>query len=72
MSDLYTGIDDMTWPNIGERSGELEWMARYANPDREELVGMASIISAYRELLTCSAKKREMIVKELRKARGGK
>lgn len=65
---LSERIDDMIWPNAGVDLDDLEWQLRYgAMPPTS--VSTAGIISAYRELLTCTVKKREYIVGELKKRR---
>ena len=63
---LIERIDDMIWPNAGKELDDLEWRARHG---ASNCVPTAKIIEAYRELLTCTAKKREYIVRELRKRR---
>ena len=59
-------FDGMTWPLP---DNDLEWRLRYA-PDsmtRQDEMHLASMNSAYRELIVCSREKREKIVRELRK-----
>ena len=65
---LSERIDDMTWPNAGRELDDIEWRMRYGAVSPSS-VSAASIIGAYRELLTCTAMKREYIVRELRKRR---
>ncbi|WP_131421342.1 hypothetical protein [Comamonas thiooxydans] len=50
--------------------GEIEWRARYAAPTQPDLLMMASVLAAYQELIVMPAKKRDRIIKELRKGPG--
>jgi hypothetical protein len=58
---------EMTWPLPDEGMDELEWRLRYAGevPKTDRLVA-ASILSAYRELVACNRRKRELVVRELK------
>ena len=65
---LNERIDNRTWPNAGKEMADIECVMRYSE---NRNVYAASIIRAYRELLTCTPKKREYVVRELRKRREG-
>lgn len=69
-ANFYRSFDGMCWPAPSERLGEIEWRARYATPTRSDLLMMASVLAAYQELIGMSAKKRDKIIKELRKGPG--
>lgn len=72
MSNLYKKIDDMTWPKPGERMGEIDRsLLQACNPNGDTLAAAASIIAAYRGLVTCSQKKRNYIVAQLRESEFG-
>ena len=58
-------IDDMSWPYPD--SG-LEWSIRYGKPTVSELYQAASIISAYRQMIFDPQEKRQMVIREIRKA----
>jgi len=42
--------DGTVWPNPGA-TGELEWLLRYGNPNRKDLLHAASVVAAYRRAL---------------------
>ena len=69
-ANFYRSFDGMCWPAPCERLGEIEWRARYATPARSDLLMMASVLAAYQELIGMPSKKRDRIIKELRKGPG--
>jgi hypothetical protein len=62
---MYIRINNMTWPYP---DNELEWKARYGNPTRVELYQMASIISAYRQMIRDTRGKRQIVIRKIRAA----
>lgn len=72
MANAYHHFDGMCWPLAGERSREIEWAIRHA-PEmvtRNDLLAAASIISAYRQMIHDSERKRARVIRELRSAEG--
>jgi len=66
----YTKVgEDMTWPSHDQ--GDLEWLLRYGADQHVTAARMrlASIVSAYRELLGMSQKRRNEICRAIREAR---
>jgi len=66
----YTKVgDDMTWPSYDQ--GELEWQLRYGTEQQVMAARMrlASIVSAYRELLGLTQRRRNEICRAIREAR---
>lgn len=59
---------EMTWPFPGKRLAEVEWALRYGEPTRSDLLVAASVISAYEALVLDPQRKRQMVVRELRRA----
>ena len=57
----------MTWPCPGEEMNDLEWTLRYGTPTRENLLSAAGIIGAYRQMVFDNYKKRQMVIRELRR-----
>jgi len=60
-----------TWPTpMDHPDGGLEWRLRYAGSEQliKDRYLAASVVSAYRELITCPAKRRNEVIRELRKA----
>lgn len=68
MSGLYAHFDDMTWPAPGEELSEVEWHLRYGGVTRSDLVVAASVIAAYRELISAPRRKRERVIRGIRAA----
>jgi hypothetical protein len=67
----YVTWDGMCWPTpMDEPENSLEWRLRYALPEQlvKDRYNAASIVDAYRELIMCPAKKREQVIRILRKA----
>jgi len=64
-----TLADGSVWPTPGDDpDGGLEWRLRYAPESitRTDLLVLASIVSAYREVLTCPSRRRNDVVRMLR------
>lgn len=68
----FCHFQDMTWPTPGDDPAgdiaSLEWLLRYA-PERltrGDQLHLASIVSAYRELLNCPERKRRVVVRNIR------
>lgn len=67
---LAACFDDMTWPTAGEACGDLEYALRHGDDvTRTEAVCAATVLAAYRELVTCPRSKREAVVRRLREAK---
>lgn len=63
-----------TWPTpMDDPDNSLEWRLRYALPEQlvKDRYLAASIVSAYRELITMPEKRRRIVVRELRRAING-
>jgi hypothetical protein len=61
--------DGSTWPAPCKAMDELDWRLRHM-PERVshgDMVMAASIINAYRELVRCTVKRRNVVIRELRK-----
>lgn len=69
MSDLYRSWNGMCWPAQGERLGDIQWQLRYGDPVANRFVA-ASVVDAYAALISMSAKRRNEIIRELRKGPG--
>lgn len=78
MSDgsYYVTIGDTAWPSprgISADSDDVVWSLCWANPLAMESRHLAvSYVQAYRQLVMMPARRREQIVRELRKAWGCK
>lgn len=57
-------FDDMTWPLANQDTSGLVYELRYGS--NKNLVA-ASIIEAYIELVNCSPRKRELVVRNIQK-----
>lgn len=70
MANRYRKLPDETvWPTPGDDpDGGLEWRLRYAPESltRQDQLVLASIVAAYRELLTCPMRRRNDVVRGLR------
>jgi len=64
---MYLKIKDMTWPMPGHRMDEIEWLLRYGQPTHMDQMGAASIIAAYRQMVSDTQAKRNMVISALRK-----
>ena len=61
--------DGTSWPTL-EESGELEWRLRYGGAvSREDALGAAAYLDAYRSLVHATEARRRVLVRELRKPR---
>ena len=63
----YKHFNGMCWPIPSRGMEELEWKLRYSSITEGEKMVVASFLSAYRELINLPQKKRNEIIKELRK-----
>lgn len=68
----YRQVGDSTWPTPGDATNDsdcgLEWILRYS-PERltrGDQLHLASIVAAYRDLLTCTSRRRAEVVRSLR------
>jgi|GEM_PF-6051861 len=63
---------DMTWPAYSQ--GDIEWRLRYGNWDslEKDRMRLASIVSAYQELIVKTQGERNFICKVLKEAEDGK
>ena len=69
--NIWTRFEDMTWPVANEALDELEWRLRYSNDlDRVDALSAASVISAYRHLITCTERKRSHVVRCIKQQTG--
>lgn len=67
----YVRIGEMVWPTpMDEPDNSLEWRLRYGLPEQlvKDRMLAASIVSAYRELITCPRAKRDQVIRALRRA----
>ncbi len=65
---VYRKFRDMIWPAPGESMRQIEWRLRYA-PDSitiEDKLQIASVLSAYRDLVFLPQRTRNDYVMELR------
>jgi len=65
----YTKVgDEMTWPSYDQ--GDLEWLLRYGSDESmiKKRMLLASIVSAYRELIGKTQKQRNQICRAIREA----
>lgn len=67
MSNYYRHFNGMCWPVPSSDMAELAWRAVHSTPSKTDLLVMASVITAYHELVTLPATKRNSIISELRK-----
>lgn len=66
MRSLWLNMGETAWPAPGERMDEVEHALRYGTPTRKDLLAAASILSAYRALVTTPRRLRERVVRTLR------
>jgi hypothetical protein len=59
-------IPDSSWPPVAQELDDLEWRLRYRPPTPSDCLAAASIVSAYRELVLATRRRREEIVRGLR------
>jgi hypothetical protein len=70
----FVKIGDAVWPTpMDEAETSLEWRLRYGRPEdlMNDRMCAASIVSAYRELITCPRIKRDNVIRALRRAVNG-
>jgi hypothetical protein len=66
----YRHFGGMCWPVPSPALGEVEWTMRYDDPLPSDRMVAASVIDAFNELVRLPAKKRNAIIRELRKGPG--
>ena len=66
---IYRSFGGMCWPAAGDGIANLEWSLRYGDSEKFRMAA-ASVISAYRELIALPEKKRNAVIRELRKGAG--
>jgi len=63
---MHIKIKDVVWPLP---NGDLEWRLRYATEISEvDRMRAASILAAYAQMIRDTTEKRQMVVREIRKA----
>ena len=69
MSNSHVLISDgTTWPSAGKETRDLNWRLRYGDPNRQDMLQAASVLSAYLALVEAPEKKRRVVVRDLRRA----
>lgn len=63
----YLHFDGMAWPHPDDPQ-EVEWSLRYGTPDARQRMIAASMVAAYRHLVTNSGRTRNALIAALRKA----
>lgn len=63
----YLHFDDMTWPDPAD-PGEVEWKLCYGHPTQTDRYFAASVMAAYRQLVTDTQKVRNYKVSAIRTA----
>jgi hypothetical protein len=58
----------MTWPRYGVYASRLNWLLRYGEPTRSDLLAAAGIIGAYQQMVSDTEKKRRLVIAGLRRA----
>lgn len=71
MSKHYRAFNGMCWPVPSEDLEECAWRAIHATPTKTDLLVMSSVVAAYTELIRIPQKRRNEIIRELRKGRNG-
>lgn len=71
MTKYYRTFDGMCWPVPGESLEEIAWRAIHATPTNTDLLVMSSVVAAYTELIRIPQKRRNEIIRELRKGING-
>ena len=66
---LYCNFDGMNWPKVGPRFSDIEWDLSRGKLSRRDELAVSSIVAAYRELVTCSRRKRAKVVRKLKRFR---
>jgi hypothetical protein len=67
----FVSFDGMCWPAAGSRASSLEWQLRY-QPEaltREDQLVLASVVSAYLQMVRDPEAKRRRVIRKLREAR---
>lgn len=63
----YVFFDGMTWPVPGARLSDAEHRLRHREATREDVLLAASVVAAYRQLVTDTEAKRRVVVRKVRK-----
>lgn len=63
----YVRVEGTTWPHPDDPNS-VEWVLRYGNPSREDLLRAASFIHAYRHLISMTQRERNHRIQTLRLA----
>lgn len=71
MANRFEFFNEICWPVPGERMGEIEHTLRYGEPKRTDLLLAASVLSAYRQLVSSSTRKRNYVIKMIRADKNG-
>ena len=56
-----------TWPDPSDPR-EVGWRLRYGQASREDLIWATSVISAYRQLISVTGKRRSEVVRQIKAA----
>lgn len=64
----YAFFGDMTWPVPGARLDEAEHRLRHGEATREDVLLAASVMAAYRQMMTDPETKRRTVVRQVREA----
>lgn len=67
MADAYLFFEGMTWPDPTDPL-DVEWSLRYGTPTSAQLRVAASMIAAYKQLVTDSVRSRNAKIAALRTA----
>jgi hypothetical protein len=59
---------EMSWPRAGKYASDLEWLLRYGDPTKSDLLAAAGIISAYQQMVFDPESKRRIVIAGLRRA----
>jgi len=65
---MNTTIKDMSWPLP---DAGLEWRLRYGEPTNADMLGAASILAAYTQMIRDPQEKRQMVIGAIREALRG-
>lgn len=57
--------DGSSWPTI-EEADRLNWLLRYGEPTRNDLLGAAAYCDAFAEMIRVTEAKRRMVVRTLK------
>ena len=66
-SGIFLSFDGMCWPTAGVACADLEWVLRYGEPTKQELLCAASVLAAYRQMVYDGREKRQRVIHMLKK-----